>query len=82
MCVDSQIDKAQDDGRECFERISRKSPTAEHYRYGFRKTVRVIIMFSEIRKTISSGNVQKRDLGVGIVSLTVNVTIPTPKSLF
>ena len=39
-------------------------------------------MFSEIRKTISSGNVQKRDLGVGIVTLTVNETIPNPKTGF
>ena len=72
--------RAKDDGRECFERISRKSPTAEHD--GFRKNVWEIIMFSEIRKTISSGIVQKPALGVGIVSLTVNVTIPTPKAGF
>ena len=39
-------------------------------------------MFSEIRKTISSGNVQKPVVGVGIVSLTVNVTIPTPTTGF
>ena len=38
----------KDDGREWFERISRKSPTAEHD--GFRKRAWEIIMFSEIRK--------------------------------
>ena len=69
-----------DDGREWFERISRKSPTTEHD--GFRKIEWEIIMFREIRKTISSGNVQKPVVGFGRLSLTVNVSLPTPTTGF
>ena len=70
-----------DDGRECFERISRKSATAEHD--GFRKIVWEIIMFSEIRKTISSGIVPKWDRRFGNLSMTtVNERFPTFRSHF
>ena len=39
-------------------------------------------MFSEIRKTISSGCVSKMDIGFGSLSFTVNVRLPTPISIF
>ena len=69
-----------DDGREWFERISRNSPTAEHD--GFRKIVWEIIMFSEIRKVISSGYVQKTVVGVGILTFAANVRLPNLRSHF